>query len=149
MTRKKFRLKKEPVKPLLKDFHGQSHSDEAASIYEHIDPSKLVTLLEEAREKDPKAYLELELDETCCFYESDIPSAKLVLKWTSKPEVEHDKAMVRYKADLKKYNNWYFTNKANVKAELKIRETEAREAALRKADRLDRKARAFRKKIKN
>lgn len=50
---------------------------------------------------------------------------------------------------LNKYLAWYDDNKVAIEAELKIREAKARAAVLRKADRLERKAKALRKKVKN
>jgi hypothetical protein len=147
MTRKKLRLKKEPVKPLLKNYRGRSHTDTVGESWDHIDPYGLVERLEEAKKIDPKAHIELDLDYGGCYYEGDTPSAKLVLKWTGHAKDEFDKAMVRYKENLAKYAAWYVENKDAIVAELKLREAEAVESALKRADTLERKAKALRKKV--
>jgi hypothetical protein len=140
MTRKKFRLKTKPVKPLLKNYRGRPHSVEMASEYETIDPNELVVRLEEARAIDPKARLELEMDSSHCYYESDSTTAKLMLNWRSPAKDELAKAMVKYEATLKIYEKWRGDNKVAIETELKHRKVEARRAALREAAKLEKKA---------
>lgn len=147
MTRNKFHLKTKPAKPLLKNYHGQSHTTKVAGTYEAIDPYKLVTLLEKAQESDPNACFEVRLDYEFCYYESDSPSARLVLKWRGSAQEQLDKAMILYEEKLTKYEVWYDNNKGAIGAELLLREKEAKVAALKKAVRLERKAKAIRKKV--
>jgi hypothetical protein len=109
--RKKFPIRK---KPKLSAFHDKAVEEAIAYDYGSTTAGSLIELL---KTFDPETKIELDLDYSDCYYESDIPSIKLLAIRRVPQEEEFAKAM-------KNYNKWYTTNKDKIHAELALREKE-------------------------
>jgi hypothetical protein len=57
-------------------------------------------------------------------------------------------AMVRYTEAMAKYNEWKKDNLLKIECELKLRKAETKEAAIKKADKLEKQAKKLRKQAK-
>ena len=144
MARKKFRIKKKPVAPKKSSYKGRRKTDEIIGAYDGRSVGELIKILEGYDGNDT---VEIELDYGYCLYESDTPSARLVIEYVQDANELYDQAVVRYKQKLAEYNKWYRDNKEAVKQELELREAEEKECNLKKATRLEKEAAKLRKNV--
>lgn len=139
-SRKKFRIKKKPEKPLKKNCRSRRQTEEIMYSYASRDISEFAAAMQALAVEYPGATVETDLNYDGCYYESDTPACQLILVHHTTVDEEYEKALKRYKADLKRYNEWYKLNKDNIEKELALREEEKKEALRCKAKSLRNKA---------
>jgi uncharacterized protein YeaO (DUF488 family) len=143
--RKKFRIQSEPVKPQKKNFRQKTEEIEIISSYQPLSVDELIEKLQDLDKRYPDGIVELDLDDSDCWYESDRASPRLVLSYGT-ADTHYEKALKKYNEKLRDYNEWRDKYKEEIAEELRLRDIEHKEAELKKAEQLEKKAAAIRRK---
>lgn len=142
MARKKFRIKKKPSVPKQSSYRGRSKTIE---VYCDGTLGDFIQRLQTYEDMYRDVTIELELDYSSCYYESDHPSAKLEITFVEDDAALYKVAVEKYSVKLAVYNVWYEENKDALKEEMDLRAAEETEKCLREATRLEAQAAKLRK----